>query len=129
MTGDQPGQPSGPRRVRVTSPRVHAGRPRAHSVTSEIDAQTELGTVYIRSLVRSQLRLAGLVLALLAVVVGGLPLLFVLVPAVRETRLLGVPLPWVLLGAVVYPVLVGLGWFYVRQAERHERAFAELVDS
>jgi hypothetical protein len=115
--------------VRVTSPRVHAGRPRAHSVTSEIDAQTELGAVYIRSLVRSQLRLAGLVLALLAVVVGGLPLLFVLAPAVRETRLLGVPLPWVLLAAVVYPVLVGLGWFYVRQAERHERAFAELVDS
>ena len=63
-----------PTRVRVTGPARVA--PRARSVASEIDAQTELGEVYIRSLVRSQLRLALGVTAVLAVTVGGLPVLF-----------------------------------------------------
>jgi hypothetical protein len=116
------------RRVRVTSPRAAAGRSRRMSISSEIDAQTELGEVYVRSLIRSQLRLAVLVIAALASTLGALPLLFALVPPVREAHLLGIPLPWVLLGFVVYPVLVLLGWFYVRQAERNERAFADLVD-
>ena len=42
-------------------------------------------------------------------------------------RVLGVPLPWLLLGVVVYPFLVLLGWLYVRRAERNERDFADLV--
>jgi hypothetical protein len=37
------------------------------------------------------------------------------------------PLPWLLLGFVVYPVLVLLGWRYVRRAERNERNFADLL--
>ena len=37
------------------------------------------------------------------------------------------PLAWLLLGVVVYPWLVLLGWAYVRRAERNERDFAELV--
>jgi len=40
---------------------------------------------------------------------------------------LGLPVPWLLLGVVVYPALLGLGWVYVRRAERNERDFAELV--
>jgi hypothetical protein len=40
----------------------------------------------------------------------------------------GVPLPWLLLGGLVYPALVALGWFYVRQAERVEREFSDLVE-
>lgn len=42
--------------------------------------------------------------------------------------MLGIGLPWVLLGVVVFPVFVLAGWFYVRQAERSEREFAELVE-
>ena len=37
------------------------------------------------------------------------------------------PLGWLLLGVVVYPTLVVLGWAYIRRAERNERDFAELV--
>jgi hypothetical protein len=29
---------------------------------------------------------------------------------------------------LVYPVLLGLGWFYVRYAERNEAGFVRLVD-
>jgi hypothetical protein len=37
-------------------------------------------------------------------------------------------LPWLLLGVLVYPAMLGLGWFYVRQAERNEHDFTDLVD-
>jgi hypothetical protein len=94
---------------------------------SAIDAQTRVGEMYMSSLLHSQLRLAGGVLAVVGVVVAGLPLLFWLVPATVETRLLGVPLPWLLLAFAVYPFLLGCGWLYIRAAERNERAFTSVV--
>lgn len=113
------------RRVRVT------GRPRtaptARSVVSEIDAQTELGEVYVRSLVRSQLRLALGVTATLVVTLGLLPVLFASSATARRTAIIGVPLPWWLLGVLAYPFLILLAWLYVVRAERNERAFRELV--
>jgi hypothetical protein len=120
--------PSPPDRVRVTNARATAGRSARRSVRSEIDAQTELGEVYMRSLMRSQLRLAVAVALALVLTVGMLPVLFALVPASRDVAVLGVPLPWLLLGFLVYPELIGLGWFYVRRAERNEQAFSDLVN-
>ena len=116
------------RRVRVTSPRTAATRQRRVTGASEIDAQTDLGEVYMTSLLRSQLRLALLVLAALGVLVAGLPLLFTFLPGLAEVHVLGMPLPWVLLAFVVYPFLVLLGWLYVRAAERNERDFTEVVE-
>jgi hypothetical protein len=60
--------------------------------------------------------------------VGLLPVLFVLAPETRTTTVLGVPLPWLLLGLVVYPFLVLLGWVYVHRAERNEQSFSDLVE-
>jgi len=40
---------------------------------------------------------------------------------------LGVPLPWLVLGLLIYPALIALGWYAVRSAERTERDFLELV--
>jgi hypothetical protein len=117
-----------PRRVRVTSPRTGATRRRRVTGASEIDAQTDLGEVYMTSLLRSQLRLALLVLGAVVVLVAGLPLVFTLFPGLVDVQVLGMPLPWVLLAFAVYPVLLGLGWLYVRAAERNERDFAEVVE-
>lgn len=116
------------RRVRVTSPRTSAGRPRRVNVTSEIDAQTRLGEIYMSSLLRAQLRLASLVILTVGILVAGLPFLFWLFPALTRVHLLGMPLPWVLLGFAVYPFFVVVGWFYVRAAERNERDFADVVE-
>jgi hypothetical protein len=116
-----------PRRVRVTSPRTGAVRQRRTSVTSEIDAQTRIGEVYMSSLLRAQLRLATLVLVSVGVLVAGLPLLFRLVPGLVGVEVLGMPLSWVLLAFAVYPFLVLVGWLYVRAAERNERDFADVV--
>jgi len=40
---------------------------------------------------------------------------------------LGLPLPWLLLGVVVHPVLVFVGWVYARRAAQAEQQFADLV--
>lgn len=118
--------PPGPRQ-RVTRPTA-AYRARSRvEVEREIDEQTTLGEVYIRSLMRAQLRLAGVVLGTVALTLGLLPLLFAVAPSLGRADVLGIPLPWWLLGFVVYPALVAVGMFYVRQAERNEREFSELV--
>ena len=117
-----------PERVRVTSPRTTSGRRREPpSAAHEIDAQSQVGEIYLRSLLRAQLRLGVTVIVLLAVLVGGLPLLFWLAPTWMAVDFLGMPLAWGLLGFVVYPTLVAIGWWYVRAAERNERAFTDVV--
>ena len=118
-----------PPRVRVTGP----PRRRADVVrtpgTREIDAETALGEVFMRSLLREQLALAARVLVALGLTVGLLPVLFHLVPSLGDVRVGPVPLAWLLLAALTYPWLVLLGWFYVRRAEHNERDFADLVGS
>jgi hypothetical protein len=115
-------------RVRITSPRTRAARSRSRRPrAAEIDALTRLGEVYVQSLVRAQLRLALGVMLTLSATVGLLPVAFRLLP-IDGVRLLGIPLPWLLLGIVVYPWLLLLAWWYVRRAERNEAAFVDLVE-
>jgi hypothetical protein len=114
-------------RVRITSPRMGAtrrgpGRP----IVREIDEQTRLGEVYLGALLRSQLWLSLRVLGVLLGTLGALPLLFTLVPSSRDARLLGVPVPWLLLGLAAYPFFLLTARWYIRQAEEREREFAEL---
>jgi small-conductance mechanosensitive channel len=117
-----------PRRVRITSPRTTAVRRQAaRTGAREIDEQTLVGEVYMSSLIHAQLRLALIVIAGAAVVLGGIPLLFVVVPATKTAVVLGVPLPWLILGVLVYPVVYVAARLYVRYAERTEAAFTEFV--
>lgn len=115
-------------RVRVTGPPRHdtAGRPLSR--LGDVHEQTALGDVYLRSLLREQLGLALAVLVALALTLGVLPLAFHLWPGLAALDVLGLPLAWLLLGVVVYPCLVLLGWRYVRRVERNERDFADLVE-
>ena len=87
-----------PQRVRVTGP--HAARPRLRprpTVASEIDAQTDLGEIYVQGLLRAQLRLAARTLFWLISTVGMLPLVFWLLPGIGDHRVAGMPIPWVVL--------------------------------
>ena len=111
-------------RVRVTGPDLRF-RPLAR--TDDIDEQTPLGDVYVRSLLRAQLSLALGVIAVLLLTVGSLPALFFVFPELGQVDVAGIPMAWVILGGLVYPWLLALGWVYVRRAERNERHFAELV--
>ncbi|MDQ1650802.1 MAG: hypothetical protein QOI35_2 [Cryptosporangiaceae bacterium] len=107
---------AGPRRVRPVRPR------------QELEEQTPLGEVLVRGLMRAQLALALRVSALVIVGLGLLPLLFALAPGIATATLLGIRVPWMLLGGLAFPFLVFVGWIYVRMAERNERDFAELVE-
>ena len=116
------------RRVRITHPRTDAVRRVPHRpATREIDEQTALGEVYMSSLIRSQRRLAAVVCACAAIILFGTALVGAFVPRFAQLRLLGVPLPWLVLGVLVYPALIGLAGYAVRHAERNERAFIQLV--
>jgi putative solute:sodium symporter small subunit len=118
-----------PERVRVTSPWTERPRVRPRpTATSEIDAQSEVGEIYLRTLLRAQLRLSLSVLLTLGLTIGALPLLFTVAPALSSRHLLGMPVSWGLLAFGCYPVLVLLAWRYVRRAERNERAFTRVVE-
>ena len=42
--------------------------------------------------------------------------------------MLGIPLPWLLLTVVASTEIITLGWLYVRQAERNEENFSDLLE-
>ena len=116
------------KRVRITSPRRGtARRGPTRPVTTEIDEQTGLGEVYMAALMKAQLRLSLSVLVAVAVGLCVLPLMFLAVPATRDLHLWIVPLPWAILGVLVYPVVTLAAIYYVAHAEAIERDFADLV--
>ncbi|MBO2452506.1 hypothetical protein J4573_35820 [Actinomadura barringtoniae] len=128
------------RRVVVANPRTRWARSAASSampdcgrearwtMAQELDEHTELGAVFVRSLIRAQLRTALLTLAIVTAVVIGLPLLLMTMPALCRSRLYGVPLPWLGLALFVQPLWIAAAARHLRQAERTEREFARLVD-
>ena len=126
---DIPSHSRGPqKRVRVTGPRTGARRRKPERpVAADIDEQTRLGELYMTALVRAQWRLSLSVLGSATVMIGGLPLLFLLVPDTMTVHAGPIPLPWLILGVLVYPAIWLAGRYYVRQSEQIEREFTELV--
>jgi len=113
----------------VTSPQTERrGRRPRRTAASELEAQSELGEIYLAALLRSQLRLALGTIVTLVLTVGALPVVFWLVPALTSRHVFGMPVSWVLLAFACYPVLVLLAWRYVRAAERNERQFTHVVE-
>jgi hypothetical protein len=120
--------PDVPRRVRVTSPRREARRRGARRPAAlELEEQTGLGEVYLSALLRAQLRLSVAILLATGVVVLGLPAVLVLVPVTRTLQVGPIPLPWLAIGVLIYPVVLVAARIYVHQAERIEREFADLM--
>lgn len=113
-------------RVRVVlSERKRAATPvRTVEVVQE---GTGVGQLLRSSLIRSQLNVALWFAAAAGGTLGALPLLFTLFPEIGRAEVFGVRLPWLLLGVLVYPFLLGLGWWHTRTAERVEQNFADHV--
>jgi hypothetical protein len=123
-------EPDAPARVRVVLADVAEQRAarRGGQVRAELEEQSGVGEALISGLMRAQLGLALRLAVVVAVGLGGLPLLFAVAPTVAGIRPFGVALPWLLLGVAAYPFLFGVGATYVWLSERTEREFAELVD-
>lgn len=105
-----------------------AARQPSRPPTREIDEQTDLGEVYMRSLLRAQLRRGLTVIAVVGVFLTALPVLFAVEPRLAAVRVVTVPLPWLLVGVTVYPLMTAAAWWLVRTAERTERDFTEIVE-
>jgi hypothetical protein len=116
-----------PKRVRV----VLAERKRARRVVrtlAEVEEQTGVGEMLVRQLIRAQLTASVWLALFAAAALGSLPLVFAYVPAVGELSVLGLRLPWLVLGFAVYPFMLGVGWMYVRLADRNEQNFVNVVE-
>ena len=95
----------------------------------ELQEQTEVGDALVRGLVRTQL---GLALRLAALVVGAVVAVALsdsVFPALSDLSPFGVRPNWLILGALIYPVLYGVGRLYIRLAEQGERDFLRIVDA
>jgi len=125
-------------RVRVTAPRsvtsgsVTAGSAalaggRSAAAPQEAAEESDAGQLFVRSLIRSQLRL-GLVVALgFLLIMLAFPLVLGLVPGLADSTIAGLPFDWVLLGAGIYPVIGLSAWLYVRTAARNEARYRDLA--
>ncbi len=90
--------------------------------------QDDYGRVLLGSLMRAQLGATVSVLGPAILLLALYPLLAVLIPGLARAQLAGIPVTLLVLGGGIYPPLVGLGFWYVRRAERVERRFGELLD-
>ncbi|MHA6791968.1 hypothetical protein ACVGVM_00360 [Pseudonocardia bannensis] len=100
----------------------------ARSVRTVVDVQELTPVGELRTnLIGTQLAVALRVAAVAGLTLGLLPALFALVPAIGRIEVLGLRLPWLLLGVLVYPFLLGLGWWHTRSAEKVEQNFADHV--
>jgi hypothetical protein len=102
------------RRTRVVLGEVAARQRLADSARADLAEQTPLGEALRLSLV-------------VATGLGGLPLLFAVAPDIGVVKVLGVNLPWLLLGVLSFPFLFVVGWAYVRWAERNEQDFTAVI--
>jgi fatty acid desaturase len=111
-------------RVRIVHPRTEAAsRVTVPPPARATGGDAEVDDVSIRSLIRGQARIAALVTTATAVLLGGLATLGAFWPASGRTKLV----PWLVLGAGIYPLLIALAWFAVRQSERNEDAFRDVT--
>ncbi|GHD07703.1 hypothetical protein [Zhihengliuella salsuginis] len=112
---------SRPERVRVTAPADAAPR----LVSGARAGSPE--DFYVRSLIRSQLRLAMSVAVGFIVVLVLLAVLITFWPQIHNMRLATIPLPWLLLGVGVYPLIWVGAALYNRASERNEQRYRDLA--
>ena len=122
-------------RVRVSAdPPGRGDRPRTETelmrtVTVDGRAVAEPEAVYVRGLVRAQLRLAlGCVLGFL-VTAGALGVLLATVPGLSDVVIGGVPLPWLVHAFGFYPIIFVFALIYAAAARRNERRYRALRDN
>ncbi|MFC5996184.1 hypothetical protein ACFQE5_18425 [Pseudonocardia hispaniensis] len=119
--------PAVPARVRVVLSERKASVARSVRTVVDVQELTPVGDLLRTNLIGNQLNAALRVAAVAGVVLAVLPVTFAVFPELGRMSVLGFRLPWLLLGLLVYPFLLGLGWWYTRSAEKVEQEFADHV--
>lgn len=126
-----------PQRVRVTAPGSRAdpsvaqpGVPYAlrNTGAGPGPAPSQVAEVYVRSLIRSQLRLALVVASGFLISLAAFAITLRLIPELEEVRWFGVPVAWLLLAFGVYPMIGLSAWLFVRAAARNESRYLALAE-
>jgi hypothetical protein len=114
------------RRVTVTSPqtrvalaRRRGGVPAAPPHLAPADAERA------RRIHDRQLRYALTVLGLLGALLLGLPLVLASIPALDTVRLAGIPVSWLAVAVLPFPLMALLAGWQLRKAERVERSWPD----
>jgi hypothetical protein len=103
------------------------GPARPRTPREELAEATPHGDVYLGRLIRAQLRLSLLALGAFGGLIGSLPLLFLLWPALQDVDVLGVPAPVLVLSAPLFPLIVVIGLLYQRRADALDETFRDVV--
>jgi hypothetical protein len=114
------------KRVRVVLSE-RKGNARSVRTVVEVQEGTAVGDLLRTNLIGTQLIVALRIGAVAVIALGLLPALFAVFPEIGRIEVLGIRLPWLLLGVLVYPFLLGLGWVHTRAAEKVEQSFADDV--
>ena len=94
----------------------------------EVAEQTTYGEVVLDDLVRRQRTLSLSVAAVFLCALFGLPLFNLLFNELSTLPVFGLSLAWLLLAALVYPLLWFLALYYVSTARKLEDEFIDLVN-
>lgn len=108
--------------MRVTAPRTPGRRPLPPTTGSG-----DPSAVYVRSLIRSQLRLALVAAGAFALLLTLTTVAFAFVPEVRAATAGGIPIVWIVLGFAVYPVVLLVAILCVRAVDRNEEHYRSLA--
>lgn len=119
--------PPAPGRSRVRAQRGQLAEGGNFPVSREVAEQSGVGRLLVESLIRSQLRLAIVVGTGFLVLLCAIALFLALYPALNSVLIFGIPLPWIVLGLGIHPVIFLSAWLYWRAANRNEDAFRDLV--
>ncbi len=103
------------------------GPARPRTPREELAEATPHGDVYLGRLIRAQLRLSLLALGAFGGLIGSLPLLFLLWPALQDADLLSVPVPVLVLVVPLFPLIVVIGLLYQRRADALDETFRDVV--
>lgn len=93
----------------------------------EVAEQTTYGEIVLDELIRRQRSLSISVAATFLLLLLGLPLFNLLFPQLGALPVLGLPLSWLLLAVLIYPVLWLLAHYYVTTSRKYEDEFISLV--
>ncbi|MEJ3651534.1 hypothetical protein WEH80_00815 [Actinomycetes bacterium KLBMP 9759] len=110
------------KRVAVASPQTRLAIARRRTgMRGDLPHLAPADAERARRIHHAQLRKALVAVGLLGALIVGLPLVLAAFPALDEVRVAGVPVSWLAVAVLPYPLLVVLSRWQLHRAERTER--------
>ncbi len=94
----------------------------------EVAEQTTYGAIFLNELIKRQRALSLSVAFVFLVFIFSFPLISFLGPELVNIQIFGLPVTWLLLGVLVYPLVWFLAFFFVSTSDKYEEEFTQLVN-